>query len=155
MASQQEAADEKLVATNRKARHEYHVLTTYEAGIVLTGTEVKSLRQGNASIAEAFARLKGGEIWVSGMHISPYAQGSTMNPDPLRERKLLLHRKEIRKIHSALQERGVTLVPLKVYFKNSLAKVLVGVCRGKREYDRREDIAKREAEREIRRKYAR
>jgi SsrA-binding protein len=155
MASQQEAPEEKLVATNRKARHEYHVITTYEAGIVLTGTEVKSLRQGNANIAEAFARLKAGELWVSGMHISPYAQGSMMNPDPLRERKLLLHKKEIRKIHSALQERGVTLVPLKVYFKNNLAKVLLGICRGKREYDRREDIAKREAEREIRRKYAR
>ena len=153
--TQKEAAEEKPVATNRKARHDYTVLDTFEAGIVLTGTEVKSLRLGNANIAEAWAQVKDGEVWLSGMHVSPYEQGSYANVDPLRKRKLLLHRKEIRKIAGRLGEPGLTLVPLKVYFHNRHAKVLVGICRGKHEYDRREDIARREAERDIRRKYAR
>ncbi len=153
--AQKETAEEKTVATNRKARHEYLVLETYEAGIVLTGTEVKSLRQGNANIAEAYAQVKNGEVWLNGMHVSPYEQGSYANVDPLRRRKLLLHRKEIRKIAGRLGEPGLTLVPLKIYFHNRNAKVLVGICRGKREHDRRDDIARREAERDIRRTYAR
>ena len=148
-------AGEKLVTTNRKARHEFAVLETYEAGIVLTGTEVKSLRQGNANLADGYALLKEGEIWLVGMHISPYAHGSYSNVDPLRRRKLLLHGKEIRKIASRLKEKGLTLVPLKVYFSHGLAKLLLGVCRGKREYDKRQDIARRDAERAIRRHLAR
>ena len=154
MAAQDEP-DEKLVTTNRKARHEFAVLETYETGIVLTGTEVKSLRQGNANLADGYALLKDGEIWLLGMHVSPYAHGSYSNVDPLRRRKLLLHKKEIRKIASRLREKGLTLVPLKLYFFHGLAKVQLGVCRGKKEYDKRQDIAKREAERSIRRHLAR
>lgn len=153
--AQKAETDEKPIATNRKARHEFFVLETYEAGMVLTGTEVKSLRGGNANLSEAYARLKGSEVWLMGMHISPYHQGSYANVDPLRTRKLLLHKKEIRKITARTAEAGTTLVPLKVYFKHNLAKVLLGLCKGKREYDRREDIARREVERDIRRKYAR
>jgi SsrA-binding protein len=153
--AQKAETDEKPVATNRKARHEFFVLETYEAGMVLTGTEVKSLRGGNANLSDAYARLKGSEVWLVGMHISPYHQGSYANVDPLRTRKLLLHKKEIRKITARTAEAGTTLVPLKVYFKHNLAKVLLGLCKGKREYDRREDIARREIERDIRRKYAR
>jgi SsrA-binding protein len=151
----QEEAGETVVATNRKARHEYTVLESIEAGLVLTGTEVKSLRQGNANIAEAFARVTGGEVWLEGMHVSPYEQGSYANADPLRIRKLLLHKKEIRRLLARSQEPGVTLIPLKVYFKKSVAKVLLGICKGKRAYDRREDIARREIERDLKRTYAR
>jgi SsrA-binding protein len=146
---------EKVVATNRKARHEYAVLESLEAGLVLTGTEVKSLRQGNANIAEAFARISKGEVWIEGMHISPYEQGSYANVAPLRVRKLLLHKKEIRRLVARSQEPGVTLVPLRLYFSKGKAKVQLGVCRGKRAYDRREDIARREIERDIKRTYAR
>jgi SsrA-binding protein len=153
--AQQEEAGEKLVATNRKARHEYAVLDSVEAGLVLTGTEVKSLRQGNANIAEAFARITRGEVWLEGMHVSPYEQGSYANVDPLRIRKLLLHKKEIRRLLARCQEPGVTLIPLKVYFTKNVAKVQLGICKGKREYDRREDIARREIERDIKRTYAR
>ena len=147
--------NEKPVTTNRKARHEYAVLDTFEAGIVLTGKEVKSLRQGDANLADGYALLKNGEVWLFGMHISPYSHGSYSNVDPLRRRKLLLHKKEIRKIASRLREKGLTLVPLKLYFFHGLAKLQLGVCRGKREYDKRQDIAKREAERAIRRHLAR
>lgn len=151
----QEETDGKVVTTNRKARHEYTVLDTYEAGIVLTGTEVKSLRLGNANLADGYAELRNGEVWLLHMHVSPYDQGSYANVDPLRERKLLLHRKEIRKLKSRVQEKGLTLVPLKVYFKHNIAKVLLGLCRGKKAYDKRHDIAKRDAERDLRRTYAR
>jgi len=151
----QDAAGEKLVTTNRKARHDYTILDTYETGIVLTGTEVKSLRQGNANLSDGYALIKNGEVWLVGMHINPYEQGSYANVDPLRTRKLLLHRKEIRKIAGRLTDKGLTLVPLKVYFKNSMAKILLGVAKGKREYDKRQDIAKRETERRIRQRYAR
>ena len=154
MAAQDEP-DGKLVTTNRKARHEFAVLETYETGIVLTGTEVKSLRQGNANLADSYAVLKDGEVWLFGMHVSPYTHGSYSNVDPLRRRKLLLHKKEIRKIVSRLREKGLTLIPLKLYFVHGLAKMQLGVCRGKREYDKRQDIAKREAERAIRRHLAR
>ncbi len=151
----QDDTDEKIVTTNRKARHEYFVLDTYEAGIVLTGTEVKSLRQGNANLSDGYAILKNGEVWLLGMHISPYEQGSYANVDPVRDRKLLLHRSEIRRLIGKIQEKGLTLVPLKVYFKRNIAKVQLGVCKGKKQYDKRHDIAKRDAERDLRRHYAR
>ena len=152
---EQEARSERLVTTNRKARHNYTILSSYEAGIVLTGTEVKSLRQGNANIAESHAIIKNGEVWLLGMHIKPYEQGSYANVDPDRSRKLLLHKKEIRKLSGKSEQRGLTLVPLRVYFKNNRAKVELAVGQGKREYDKRQDIAKREAERALRRKFAR
>ncbi len=147
--------DEKIVTTNRKARHEYFILDTYEAGIVLKGTEVKSLRQGNANLTDGFALLRNGEVWLQGMHISPYEQGSYANVDPVRDRKLLLHRSEIRKLIGRVQEKGLTLIPLKVYFKRNIAKVQLGVCKGKKQYDKRHDIAERDAERDLRRHYAR
>jgi SsrA-binding protein len=153
--AQQEEAGEKIVATNRKARHEYAILDSVEAGLVLTGTEVKSLRQGNANIAEGFARITNGEAWLEGMHVSPYEQGSYANVDPLRIRKLLLHKKEIRRLIARTQEPGITLIPLKVYFKKGNAKVQLGICKGKRAYDRRQDIARREIERDLKRTYAR
>jgi SsrA-binding protein len=146
----------RTIATNRKARYDYAVLDTVEAGIVLTGTEVKSLRQGRANLVDSYAMVRRGEVWLIGMHISPYDQGSYNNVDPTRDRKILLHRKEIRKLVARAAEKGLTLVPLRLYFTTkNIAKVLIGVCRGKREYDRREDIAAREAERDIRRRYAR
>lgn len=150
MAHKEEAA-ERPVATNRKARHEYAVLDTIEAGLVLTGTEVKSIRQGNVNLADGFARMDRGEVWLEGVHISPYKQGSNANVDPVRKRKLLLHRREIRKLQPRLTETGVTLVPLSLYFKGNVAKVQLGLCRGKRAYDKRQAIAKREADRSLRR----
>ena len=144
-----------VVATNRKARHEYTVVETVEAGIVLTGTEVKSLRQGNANLGDSYAVVKSGEVWLLGTHISPYDQGSYSNVEPLRSRKLLLHRTEIRKLAAQTVDRGVTIIPLKLYFSKNIAKVLLGVCRGKKHYDRRHEIAEREVERDIRRRYAR
>lgn len=150
-----EPEEEKLVATNRKARHDYTILDTYEAGLVLKGTEVKSLRQGKANLADGYAMLKNGELWLLGMHISPYEQGSYANVDPVRNRKLLLHKKEIRKIVGKMQQKGLTVVPLKVYFKNNVAKVLIGIAQGKKSYDKRAAIAEREMKRDLRRKYAR
>ncbi|HTY01650.1 MAG TPA: SsrA-binding protein SmpB [Bacteroidota bacterium] len=150
-----DAQAERIVATNRKARHEYFVLESIETGIALTGTEVKSFRQGNVNLSDGYAVVKNGEVWLLGMHVSPYEHGSYANVDPLRDRKLLLHRKEIRKLLARTGEPGVTLIPLQVYFKNRVAKVLLGVCRGKRAFDKREDIARREVERDIRRQYAR
>jgi SsrA-binding protein len=146
----------RIVATNRKARHDYTVLETVEAGIVLKGTEVKSLRLGNANLTESYATVKKGEVWLLGTHVSPYERGSYSNVDPRRDRKLLLHRKEIRKLSARASETGITLIPLKLYFTSTnIAKVLLGVCRGKKEFDRRQDIAERDARRDIRRKYAR
>lgn len=155
MIATQQNTDERLVTTNRKARHDYAILDTFEAGIVLKGTEVKSLRLGNANLSDGYAIVKNGEVWLSGMHISPYQQGSYANVDPVRTRKLLLHKKEIRRLLGRVEEKGITLIPLKVYFKKSLAKVQLGVARGKRAYDKRQDIAKRDAERAIRQRYAR
>jgi SsrA-binding protein len=143
------------VVTNRKARHDYHVLESIEAGLVLTGTEVKSLRQRRANLTDGYARLDGGEMWLHGMHISPYEQGSYANVDPVRKRKLLLHREEIRRLAGKVKDKGMTLIPLRVYFRKNRAKVELGVCRGKKSYDKREDIARRETERDIRRTYAR
>ena len=142
---------ERVVTTNRKARHDYHILESLEAGIALTGTEIKSVRQAAVNLSEGFAQLRRAEIWLVGVHISPYKEGSYANVDPMRERRLLLHRKEIRKLAAKLADKGTTLIPLKMYFKGNKAKVQLGVCRGKRDYDRREDIRTRDAERDLRR----
>ena len=142
---------EKVVAVNRKARHNYDILDTYEAGIALLGTEVKSLRAGKINLKDGYARIKGGEVWLVGVHISPYSHGTYNNHDPERERKLLLHRWEIRRLIGKVEEAGLTLIPLKVYFKNGKAKVELALARGKKTYDKRHDIAKRDAQREINR----
>ncbi len=143
----------KLIANNKKAYHDYFIEDTYEAGIALAGTEVKSLRMGKCSIKEAYVQINHGEVFVNGMHISPYEKGNIFNKDPLRVRKLLLHRSEIRKLESKLKEKGLTLVPLQVYFKNSLVKVEVGLARGKKLYDKRQDIAKKDQRREAEREF--
>ncbi len=139
------------MATNRRARHDYHIEESFEAGIVLTGSEVKSLRGGRASIAEAFARVTDGEVWLENMHIPPYLQGQTRDYDPRRPRKLLLHRREIERLIGKTRERGLTLVPLRLYFTRGLAKVQLGLGRGKREFEKRqaklEQVHRREAER--------
>lgn len=138
----------KLIANNKKARHDYFVEETVEAGIVLFGTEVKSMRQGHCSIKEAFISIENGEIFVKQMHVSPYEKGNIFNKDPLRERKLLLHSSEITRLMSEVNKKGYTLIPLRVYFKGSLVKVEVGLCRGKKLYDKRQDIAKKDQKRE-------
>jgi SsrA-binding protein len=142
------APRKQSVARNPKATHDYHVLETWETGIVLTGTEVKSLRSGKASIKEAYARLKNGEVFLEGMNITPYAQGNRYNHDPVRTRKLLLHRREIEKLIGAVEQRGLTLVPLELYFKNGRAKVALALGKGKRQHDKRETIKRRVEERE-------
>ena len=143
----------KLIANNKKAYHDYFIDDKWEAGIELFGTEVKSIRMGKCSIKEAFVKIDKGEVYVYGMHISPYEKGNIFNKDPLRVRKLLLHRYEINKIEGKLQEKGLTLVPLKVYFKGSLVKVEIGVARGKKLYDKRQDIAKKDQRREAEREF--
>lgn len=137
---------------NRKARHEYHVHETYEAGIVLKGTEVKSLRAGNASLGEAFAYMQDGEVWLRDMYIKPYKQGSWANHDERRPRKLMLKKREIAELDKAVTRKGFTLIPLKLYFKNGYAKILLGIAEGKKKYDKREDIKERDVKREIERK---
>jgi SsrA-binding protein len=139
----------KVIARNRRARHDYHIEDTVEAGLVLTGTEVKSLRAGRASLAEAFAQISGGELWLHGLHIPEYAQGTWTNHDPRRTRKLLLHRKEIDRLASQVAERGFTIVPLSLYFSGGRAKVELALARGKRTYDKRHDLARRDAAREV------
>lgn len=146
---------EKLIATNRKARHEYEILDTMEAGLVLTGTEVKALRDGRANLKDSYARIKDGEAFLLNAHISPYAHGNINNHDPLRTRKLLLHKREIKKLIGKVQERGLTLIPLRLYFKNGKAKVELALAKGKKIYDRRRDIAKRDQEREMQRELRR
>ena len=143
----------KLIANNKKAYHDYFVEDTYEAGIELVGTEVKSLRMGKCSIKEAFVRIRDGEVLVYGMNISPYEKGNIFNRDPLRIRKLLLHKNEIRKLNAQVTQQGYTLIPLKVYFKGSLCKVEVGLCKGKKLYDKRDDIAKKDQRREAEREF--
>ncbi len=139
-----------VVTENRKARHLYHILETYEAGIVLQGTEVKSLRCGRANLQDSFARVENGEMLLYNMHISPYEQGNRFNHEPKRTRKLLMHKSEIHKLLGRTQEKGLTLVPLKVYFnQRGVAKVLLGLAKGKKEYDKRRDIAERDAKREM------
>ena len=142
-----------LVANNKKAYHDYFIEDTYECGIALAGTEVKSLRMSKCSIKEAYVRIEHGEVFVWGMHISPYEKGNIFNKDPLRTRKLLMHSYEIRKLEAKLKEKGLTLVPLRVYFKNSLVKVEVGLARGKKLYDKRQDIAKKDQKREAERDF--
>ncbi|GEO78146.1 SsrA-binding protein [Companilactobacillus mindensis] len=139
------------VANNRKARHDYNILDTYEAGISLTGTEIKSVRASKMNIKDGFVQARNGELWLENVNISIYDQGNIFNHDPLRNRKLLLHKKEIRKITASIQEKGITVVPLKVYLKHGFAKVLIGVAEGKKQYDKRETIKKRDQEREIQR----
>ena len=144
------STDRKLsVARNPKATHDYHILDSWEAGIVLTGTEVKSLRDGKASIKEAYARVRNGELFLEGMNITPYEQGNRYNHDPVRTRKLLLHRKEIEKLIGAVEQQGLTLIPLELYFKNGRAKVAVALGRGKKQHDKRQDLKRRVAEREV------
>lgn len=140
---------ERTVTTNRQAFHDYFVEDSLEAGIVLTGTEIKSIRDGKVNLRGAFARVRTGELWLEGMHIAPYEQGTYMNHEPMRLRKLLVHRRQLQQLMTQVQVKGLTLIPLKLYFKGSLVKVQVGVCRGKKLYDKREDIAKREVERDI------
>lgn len=143
----------KLIANNKKAYHDYFILETYEAGIALAGTEVKSMRMGKCSIKESFIRIENGEVYIYGMHISPYEKGNIFNKDPLRVRKLLLHKQEIHKMSGKIQEKGMTLVPLRVYLKGSLVKVEIGIAKGKKLYDKRADIAKKDQVREAQRDF--
>ncbi len=139
----------RSIAQNKKAFHEYFVEESFEAGIELTGTEVKSLRQGKANIKEAWCAVENGELFIKGMHISPYDHGNLFNVNPLRVRKLLLHKKEIAHLYSGVKQAGYSIVPLSLYFKGSLVKVQIGLCKGKKNYDKREDMAKRDAKRAI------
>ena len=143
----------KLVANNKKAYHDYFIDEKYEAGIELFGTEVKSIRMGKCSVKEAFVKIDRGEVYVCGMHISPYEKGNIFNKDPLRVRRLLLHKYEIMKLNGKIAEKGYTLVPLQVYFKGSLVKVEVGLARGKKLYDKRADIAKKDQRRELEKEF--
>lgn len=145
----------KIIANNKKARHDYFIEETYEAGISLAGTEVKSLRMGKCSIKEAFVRVEKGEVYIYGMHISPYEKGNIFNKDPLRVKKLLLHKYEINKMIGQMKQKGYTLVPLNVYFKGSYVKVEVGLARGKKLYDKRQDIAKKDQQREAEKQFKR
>lgn len=137
------------VISNRKARHDYHILETFEAGIVLRGTEVKSLRKGEANLQDSYAQVKNGEVWLFNMHISPYAQGNINNHEPKRVRRLLMHKKQIRKLVGNVREKGLALIPLSVYFSGAFAKVELALAQGKKSYDKRETIAKRDAQRDI------
>ena len=139
----------KIIAENRKARHDYFVIETYEAGIELFGTEVKSLRAGNVNLKDSYCDLDGGELFAIGMHISPYEQGNIFNKDPLRPKKLLMHKREIMKLTGLVSREGYTLVPLSLYFKGSRVKMALGLCKGKKLYDKRDTAAKRDAERTI------
>ena len=141
----------KVVATNRKARHEYEVLDTFEAGLVLKGPEVKSLREGKVGFQDAFARVEGGEVWLHSLHISPYEQANRFNEDPLRPRKLLLHRQEILRLIGKVEEKGLTLIPLSIYFRRGYAKVTLALARGRKTYDKREKLRRKTQEDEARR----
>lgn len=144
--------EEKLIARNKKALHDYEVLETYEAGIVLTGTEVCSLRENNCQLRDCYALVRGGEVWLNGLHITPYSHGNLNNPEPDRRRKLLLHKNQIRSLNETTRERGTALIPLKMYFtKNNLVKVELAVCKGKKLYDKRVDLAKRDSQRDVER----
>ena len=151
MAKEVQIPEERIAISNRKARYDYEILSSFETGIVLRGSEVKSIRFGNANLQDSYASIRDGEVWLSGMHINPYEHATITNHDPRRERKLLLHRKEIRKLIGKTGEKGLTLIPLKVYFKDGKAKVELGICRGKKSYDKRAAIAERDSERELRR----
>ena len=147
------SSGEKLIANNKKAYHDYFILDKYETGIALAGTEVKSLRMGKCSIKESFIRIEDGEVFIYGMHISPYEKGNIFNKDPLRTRKLLLHRAEINKLIGKTKEKGMTIVPLRIYLKGSLVKVEIGLAKGKKLYDKRQDIAKKDQQREANRDF--
>lgn len=142
---------EKPLAQNKKARHDYRIISTIEAGIALTGTEIKSVRASRVTLKDGFAQVRNGEVWLMNVHIAQYAQGNRFNHDELRNRKLLLHKKEIARLAGETQRKGVTLVPLKMYLKHGFAKVLLGIAEGKHEYDKRQTLKKRDQEREIRR----
>ena len=146
-------ASVKLIANNKKAYHDYFIEDKYEAGIALFGTEIKSLRTGKCSVKESYIRIENGEAYIYGMHISPYEKGNIFNRDPLRTRKLLLHKQEIRKLNGKLTEQGYSVVPLQVYLKGSLVKVEIGLAKGKKLYDKRQDIAKKDARREAERDF--
>ena len=141
----------RVIATNRRARHDYHILEQHEAGLILKGTEVKSLRLGRCSLADSYASLKDGELYLHNMHIPPYEQGNRFNVDSKRSRKLLLHAAELRRLIGAVTQKGLTIIPLRVYFSGQYAKVLIALCRGKRTYDKRESIRKRDEERDLER----
>ena len=141
----------KIISQNKKAYHDYFVEEKYEAGVELFGTEVKSIRAGKVNIKEAYCDIKDGEVFVVGMHISPYEQGNIFNKDPLRDKKLLMHKKEIMKLHGLVSQKGFTLIPLSLYFSGSHVKVEIGLCRGKKLYDKRDDAAKKDADRVIER----
>lgn len=143
----------KLIANNKKVYHEYFLEENYEAGISLHGTEVKSLRMGKCSIKEAFVRIENGEVYIYGMHVSPYEKGNLFNKDPLRPKKLLLHRNQILKLQQQIAEKGYTLVPVQVYFKGSLVKLQISLAKGKKQYDKRADIAKKDQRREVERDF--
>lgn len=143
----------KVIAQNKKANHDYFIEETYECGMVLQGTEIKSLRNGRANLKDSYAILKNGEIFIMGLHISPYEQGNRFNHDPLRSRKLLMHKKEILKLIGRTKEEGYTLIPLKIYLKNGFAKMLLGLAKGKKNYDKRQDLKAKEAKREIERAF--
>ena len=153
MANYEKEEGTKLIANNKKAYHDYFVDETFECGIELAGTEVKSLRLGQCSIKESFCNIKNGEVFIYGMHVNPYEKGNIFNKDPLRIRKLLLHDYEIHKLEAQIKEKGYTLVPLQVYFKGSLVKVEIGLARGKKLYDKRQDIAKKDQRREAERDF--
>ncbi len=139
----------KVLASNRKAYHDYHIDETHEAGVVLTGTEIKSVRAGSVNLRDSYAQVRNGEMWLMNVHIAPYEPASRQNVDPYRERKMLMHRKEILRLFGRAQEKGLTLIPLRLYLRKNKAKVEIGLARGKKEYDKREAIAKRESVREI------
>jgi SsrA-binding protein len=141
--------DNKVLATNRKASHDYHIEETYETGVALTGTEIKSVRAGSVNLRDSYAQVKNGELWLLNVHIAPYEPASRQNVDPYRDRKLLMHRKEILRLYGRVQEKGLTLVPLRMYLKKNRAKLEIGLARGKRQYDKREAIGKRDAAREM------
>ena len=143
----------KVIATNRKAKHEYFLLDTYEAGLVLKGSEIKSIRAGQVSLAQAYVNVDGNEAWLVNAHIAPYNEASRNNHDPIRMRKLLLHRKEIRKLSDKVRQKGATIVPLRIYLKDGKAKIEIALAKGKRHYDKRAEIAKRDAQREMDRLY--
>ncbi len=145
------ATEGKQIAQNKKANHDYHIEEPFEAGIVLTGTEIKSIRNRRVNLKEAFARVSNGEVWVHNMHISEYEQGNRYNHDPIRPRKLLLHRKQINQLIGQTQQKGYTIVPLKMYIKNGVAKLLIGLGKGKKKYDKREDLKRKDAKRDIQR----
>ena len=142
---------QKIIAENRKARHDYFVIEAFEAGVELFGTEVKSLRRGTVNLKDSYCEVDGGELFALGIHISPYEQGNIFNKDPLRPKKLLMHKKEIMKLAGLVSREGYTLVPLSLYFKGSRVKLALGLCKGKKLYDKREDIAKKDANRDIER----